>query len=183
MTPELHALYEQLHGADREDARRAARELAARGDVVVVSACLLGEKVRYDGEDKLDPRVLARVAGRTPLPVCPEMLAGLGTPRPAIHFAEGDGDALLDGRGAAVDEHGRDAGPALVRGAERAAELVALAGARQAILKARSPSCGLVQIHTGGGLAPGRGCFAARLVRAGVDVSDENESTGPIRKR
>jgi len=179
---ELHALYERLHGADREDARRAARELAGRGDVVAVSACLLGEKVRYDGGDKLDPRVPSRLAGRTVLPVCPEMLAGLGTPRPAIHFAHGDGDALLGGSGAAVDDQGRDAGPALRRGAERAAELVGLAGARSAILKARSPSCGLLQIHTAAGLSPGRGCFAALLVRQGVDASDENESTAPDSK-
>jgi len=173
MNRELHALYERLHGADREDARRAARELNSRGDVVAVSACLLGERVRYDGADKLDPRVPARLGGRTVLPICPEMLAGLGTPRPAIHFAHGDGDALLEGAGAAIDEHGRDAGPALRLGAERAAELVGLAGARGAILKARSPSCGLLQVHTGAGLSPGRGCFAALLVRAGLDCDDE----------
>ena len=172
---ELHALFARLHAGDPEAARQAARELARHPDVVVVSACLLGERVRYDGGDKLDQNVVARTQGRSILPLCPEMLAGLGTPRPAIHFAKGDGAALLEGQGAAlaVDEQGRDAGAALLRGAAWAAELAALAGARRAILKERSPSCGLLQIHSARGIAPGRGCFAARLVRAGLVVENE----------
>jgi uncharacterized protein YbbK (DUF523 family) len=169
---ELHALFARLHG-DADEARAAARELAGK-DPIVVSACLLGERVRYDGGDKRDPRVEAAVAGRTILPLCPEVLGGMGCPRPPVHFETGDGDALLEGFGRAVDDKGREASGALLRGAQRADELARLAGARQAILKERSPSCGFLQIHTAAGLRAGRGCFAAALARRGVAVRDED---------
>jgi uncharacterized protein YbbK (DUF523 family) len=174
---DLRARFARLHGPDAADAEQAARELAG-AEVVVVSACLLGERVRYDGGDKRDASVEART--REPrlrvLPLCPELLAGMGCPRPAIWFTEGDGDALLAGAGAARDERGNDAGPALVRGAERGAELARLAGARRAILKERSPSCGARTVHcgdAGDAVTAGRGCFAARLCQGGITVENE----------
>jgi uncharacterized protein YbbK (DUF523 family) len=170
---DLHQLFARLHGDDADEARAAARELVGK-DPVVVSACLLGERVRYDGGDKRDPRVEAQVQGRVVLPLCPEVLGGMGCPRPPVHFETGDGDALIEGFGRAVDDKGRDASGALLRGAQRADELARLAGARQAILKERSPSCGFLQIHTAAGLRAGRGCFAAALVRRGVAVKDED---------
>ena len=103
-----------------------------------------------------------------------EVLGGMGCPRPPVHFESGDGDVLLDGFGRATDDRGVDASGALLRGAHRAAELARLAGARQAILKERSPSCGLLQIHTAAGLRAGRGCFAAALARRGLHIEDED---------
>jgi uncharacterized protein YbbK (DUF523 family) len=171
---DLSALFARLHGADEADARAAARELAGRGDVVVVSACLLGERVRYDGRDRRDPDVEARIAGRVVLPLCPEVLGGMGCPRPPVHFAAGDGEALLYGGGQARDDRGRDAGPALRRGAARASELTRLAGANRAILKQRSPSCGTREVHGPAGVVAGRGAFAAALSQQGVALFDED---------
>jgi uncharacterized protein YbbK (DUF523 family) len=149
----LHELYARLHGADPDDARAAARELAGQ-DVVVVSACLLGEKTRHDGGDKLSPAVVDAVRGRAVLPLCPEILGGMGCPRPPVQFT-------ADGR--IVDTAGRDRTAELTRGAERAAELAALAGAKDAILKERSPSCGSKTVHREGRVVTGQGVFAARL--------------------
>jgi uncharacterized protein YbbK (DUF523 family) len=171
---DLDALFRRLHGPDAEQAREAARELARRPGVVVVSACLLGAEVRYDGGDKALPRVAEGLGEKTVLPLCPELLGGMGCPRPAVHFATGDGEALLEGQGAAIDAQGRDASVALLRGALRAAELAALAGARSAVLKERSPSCGLLAIHGPCGVRPGRGVFAAALLRAGLDAQNED---------
>jgi uncharacterized protein YbbK (DUF523 family) len=170
---DLKQLFARLHGDDEEEARKAARELAGHTPIVV-SACLLGERVRYDGGDKRDPRVEAAVAGRTVLPLCPEVLGGMGCPRPPVHFESGDGEALLEGFGRAVDDKGLEASGGLLKGARRADELARLAGAREAILKERSPSCGLHAIHTAGGVREGKGCFAAQLVRRGVRAHNED---------
>ncbi|BDG08103.1 DUF523 domain-containing protein [Anaeromyxobacter paludicola] len=130
---------------------------------VLVSACLLGARCRYDGGDRRDPRVLAAVAGREVVPVCPEEAGGLGTPRPPCDLAGGDGAAVLDGRARVVTRSGDDATAAFVRGAGIAAEAALRAGARLAILKEGSPSCGR------------EGVCAARLARLGLRVLHEGD--------
>jgi uncharacterized protein YbbK (DUF523 family) len=179
----LKELYRRLHEAGPDEAERAARELreaAAKAGrrVVVVSACLLGEKTRYDGGDKHVPEAtdpLLGDPGVEVMPLCPEILGGMGCPRPPVHFAEGDGDTVLDGHGRLVDDAGRDHTGAMAKGAERADALAALAGAEQALLKERSPSCGSHQIHIAAGLADGRGVFAARLARRHLPVLSEED--------
>jgi len=141
----------------------AARAAGRR--VVVVSACLLGHAVRWDGRD-LDSAAVRAAAGGFPMPVCPELLAGMGCPRPPIAFDEA---------GRAVDDAGADRSAELAAGAERAAALAAAAGATRAILKDRSPSCGSAFVHVGALVRPGRGVFAARLVAAGIDVISDRD--------
>jgi uncharacterized protein YbbK (DUF523 family) len=164
----LHDLYLALHGDDRAAALSAARALHGKR-VVVVSACLLGERTRYDGGDKLDPRVIDRVLHDPTLavlPLCPEILGGMGCPRPPVHFA-------ADGR--AVDDRGRDRTAELTAGAARADELAAAAGASEAILKERSPSCGVRTIHGPAGVQAGRGRFADRLAARHLPVLSEDD--------
>jgi uncharacterized protein YbbK (DUF523 family) len=147
---------------------------------IVVSACLLGAPVRYDGGDRRSGAVERATAGRSVLPLCPELLAGMGCPRPAIHFARGNGDTLVSDPGAAavLDDAGVDRTPALLVGARRALALAQAAGAREAILKERSPSCGCRQIHGPGGVLPGRGAFAALAAAAGLACRSDEELTG-----
>ena len=135
--------------------------------------------MRYDGADRLTSAVEQATAGRAVLPLCPELLAGMGCPRPAIHFARGDGDALVSDPGAAavVDDTGADQAAALLAGARRALALAQAAGAREAILKERSPSCGCRQIHGPEGVVPGRGAFAALAARAGIACRSDEELT------
>lgn len=167
---DLHRLYQRLHGDDPADAEAAARELAASGRrVVAISACLLGEKTRWDGDDRLTPAAVDPLLADPTvavLPLCPEILGGMGCPRPPVHFADGDGDALAAGGPArVVDDRGADRTAELAAGAARADALAAAAGATSALLKERSPSCGVRVIHGPSGVIPGRGAFTARLAR------------------
>jgi uncharacterized protein YbbK (DUF523 family) len=161
---------------------------------VVVSACLLGERVRWDGGDKLDARVVTETTeaareGRL-LPLCPEVLAGFGCPRPPIHFVTGHGGAEPF---RAEDDRGADVTAALASGADRAVRLLERATrdpgrsasgsapvSVQAILKEGSPSCGCTEVHGPGGRIEGRGCFAAALLAR--DATVENERGVPARK-
>src|SRR5258706_5449748 len=88
---DLHNRYKLLHG-EREAARAELKRLASSGkEVVIVSACFLGVRCRFDGKDKQDDAAVAKHAGGDVeiLPLCPEVLAGLGVPRPSIPLSRG----------------------------------------------------------------------------------------------
>jgi len=104
------------------------------------------------------------------VPVCPEQLGGLATPRPPAHLEGGDGDAVLDGRARVVTDAGVDVTDQYLRGAAEALRLARTCGAPRAILKERSPSCGCALVHCNGALRPGIGVTAALLRREGIDL-------------
>lgn len=138
----------------------------------MLSACLLGVCCRYDGSSRETPSVL-EMSGVTLIPVCPEQLGGLPTPRPSAQFAGGDGDAVLRGSARVVDSHGRDVTGAFLRGAVQACILAERLHVRYAILKERSPSCGTHEVWVDGLLRTGRGVTAAMLAEQGVIVMNE----------
>lgn len=145
---------------------------------ILISACLLGEKVRYDGGGKLveDDRLKAWADEGRLVPICPEMAGGLPTPRPPAEIQGLDGQAVLNGDSKVTTRNGDDVTQAFVGGAHAAAALARDNGVRLAILKARSPSCGAVQIYDGsfsGKLQQGQGVAAAALRAMGVQVFDE----------
>lgn len=142
---------------------------------VLVSACLLGLPTRYDGGSKSHPGVLALFEDPAllPIPVCPEQLAGMPTPRPPCSFQQGDGAAILSGQGELQDDQGRSMNEVFLRGAELTARLVEITGCREAILKERSPSCGVHQVIRQGLTVPGQGVTAARLLRLGLALRSE----------
>jgi uncharacterized protein YbbK (DUF523 family) len=145
---------------------------------VLVSACLAGRACRYDGSTNLDDWVARLVATGRAVLVCPEADGGLPTPRPPAEIVGGDGDDVLDGRARVVARDGRDVTEAYVRGAEAALEAARRAGARNALLKARSPSCGRGKIYDGsfsGTLVAGDGVTVALLRRHGISVLTEEE--------
>lgn len=148
----------------------------------IVSACLAGVNCRHDGRNKLDPRIARLVAEGRAIPVCPEQLGGLATPRAGANLSGGAGADVLDGRARVVDGHGRDVTEQFVRGAREALNIARAAGATLAILKENSPSCGCAQtcVLSAGGApvrAPGQGVTAALLAREGVRVVSENGIT------
>ena len=106
---------------------------------VAVSACLLGEPVRYNGQDKLDAALAYRLGTRFQLiPICPEVELGLGVPRPAMQLEQSERGVRL-----VVSESGQDLTDTMTTFASaRIAELTA-AGVHGFVLKRRSPSCGL----------------------------------------
>lgn len=106
---------------------------------ILVSACLLGIYCRYDGRCETDERVMALSQDHVLIPVCPEQLGGLPTPRSAVE--------LLDGR--AVTRDGADLTEAFERGVQQVLRVARLTGARAAVLQPRSPSCGRGIIYDG----------------------------------
>lgn len=140
---------------------------------VVVSACLLGRPCRFDGRDKFTPELAFLLEGRKVVAVCPEELGGLGTPRPACQISGGDGCGVLDGTARVIDANGSDRTKAFLAGAQAAMEQLKATGAREAVLKESSPSCGVNRVYRDGALAPGQGVFAALLARANIKVIDE----------
>jgi uncharacterized protein YbbK (DUF523 family) len=145
-------------------------------EVWVVSACLLGERCRYDGAAaRDDAQARARGLSGRLIPVCPEELGGLGTPRPAANLDGGDGAAVLLGAARVITEAGVDVTAGFLAGAHEAMQIAKQAGATAACLKARSPSCGVGRTHSTAGLIDGDGVFAATARRAGLRVlSDED---------
>jgi uncharacterized protein YbbK (DUF523 family) len=151
---------------------------------VLVSACLLGEKVRYNGADSLSAHPVLRRwldEGRV-VPFCPELAGGLGVPRPPAEIqgkaGRTGGQAVLDGVAHIVTAMGVDVTDAFVRGATLAADAARARGVRVAILKDGSPSCGSSHIADGsfsGTKVAGHGVTAALLERAGVRVFSERQ--------
>lgn len=135
---------------------------------ILVSACLLGVGCRYDGASKPNEKILAWLDRFEWIPVCPEILGGLPTPRIPAERRE-DGVFTQDGR--EVTEQ-------YLRGARETLRLAELYGAKVAVLKARSPSCGRDEIYDGTfsrTLVPGQGIAAELLTRAGLTVFTEED--------
>ena len=136
----------------------------------VVSACLAGEPCRYDGGCSPCPAVQRLIRAGQALPVCPETLGGLPTPRVPSE--------IRGGRVVAKD--GTDVTDAFTRGAEEAVRLAQENGCSAAILKARSPSCGSGEIYDGtftGTRVPGEGVFARMAREAGLEIWNEETFT------
>lgn len=140
---------------------------------VLVSACLLGVPCRFDGRGKASAGLAAAIGDRRAVSCCPEVAAGLPTPRRPAEIVGGDGHDVLDGRARVVDDSGHDVTEAFLDGARQALEAAREAGCTEALLMARSPSCGRGRVYDGtftGGLHEGDGVTAALLERHGITV-------------
>jgi uncharacterized protein YbbK (DUF523 family) len=149
---------------------------------ILISACLVGEPTRFDGTAV--PCETAEIArwraeGRL-LPVCPEVAGGCPAPRPPAEIEPaGTAEAVLAGRARVRDASGADVSEAFMRGAEATLETARRAGARLAVLKDRSPSCGSTVVHDGtfsGRTIAGRGLTAELLERHGIRVFSEAQT-------
>ncbi|MDQ0455027.1 uncharacterized protein YbbK (DUF523 family) [Rhizobium paknamense] len=154
---------------------------ARRRDKILVSACLLGLPVRYDGKGKaLDHALMDRwrEEGRL-VAFCPEEAGGLPTPRPPAEIEGGKtGDDVLDGRARVLEKTGRDVTAEFIAGADLAFREARLQSCRFALLIDGSPSCGAGFLYDGffsGTRHPGFGVTAARLSRAGIHVFTQTE--------
>ncbi|WP_299961792.1 DUF523 domain-containing protein [uncultured Roseobacter sp.] len=143
---------------------------------ILVSACLLGQPVRYDGSAKTVTDALLerwRQEGRL-VPLCPEVGAGFPTPRPPAEIeTAGGGAAVLAGEARILENTGRDVTGTFVRGAELAVRHARQAGCAFALLTDGSPSCGSTFIYSGaldGVRRAGQGVVTAALEAAGIRV-------------
>lgn len=135
---------------------------------IIVSACLLGENCKYSGGNNYDPKVAAFLEGREVIPVCPEVLAGLGIPRTPIEICNGK---VISRDGAQVDDAIRAAVAQIL-------EKIKDEDIECAVLKSRSPTCGVHQVYDGtftGKLVEGSGVLAQALKAAGYTVVDNED--------
>lgn len=135
---------------------------------VIVSACLLGRNCKYNGGNNLDSQVVKFVEGREVIPVCPEVLAGMGIPRTPIEIQNG---IVVDRDGNVVDKAIRTA-------VEKILDELKDQDIDCAVLKSRSPTCGARQVYDGsftGTLVDGAGVLAQALMDAGIHVIDAEE--------
>ncbi len=169
-----------LERHDREEEKIAPADRREERPRVLVSRCLLGDPVRFDGHAKpLPEAALKRLRERAELvPVCPEQAGGLPTPRPPAEITGGSGEDVHDGRARVCTRQGRDVTEAFVKGARKAVRMAHTHGCRLALLKENSPSCGCTAIHDGthtGTLRPGCGVTTAALRAAGIRCHAETE--------
>lgn len=135
---------------------------------VIVSACLLGKNCKYNGGNNYCQKVADFVKDREVILVCPETLAGLGIPRTPIEIVDG---VLMDKNGNCVDQQVR-------RAVQETLESVKEEEIECAILKSRSPTCGVKQVYDGtfsGTLISGSGTLASALREAGYKVVDSED--------
>ncbi|WP_457568506.1 DUF523 domain-containing protein [Desulfurobacterium sp.] len=148
--------------------------------IIVISMCLLGTGCRYDGKS-LSWEGLELVANRFfILPVCPEQLGGLPTPRPPAKIETGDGFTVLDGKSRVLTvEEKTDVTPNFIKGAEEALRIANLfrENVKAVILKEKSPSCGVKSIYNfkSDSLKPGKGVTAALFIKNGYRVLSSDE--------
>ena len=143
---------------------------------VLVSACLLGKYCRYDGGhsriSELDELDVDWV------PVCPEETGGLGTPRPAAEMQK-DAESILRGNGSVINNEGKNVTEKFIQGAEESLKKGLIPGAKCAILKSRSSSCGVGEIYDGTfthSLTKGDGIFAHLCRQKGIHCISSNDS-------
>jgi len=155
--------------------------------MILVSACLLGIYSKYDGTTSNTNDLLMKYChlGKY-LPVCPEQLGGLATPRPPVEISNRTGADVLSGKAQAKNKLGQDVTGQFVRGAEQVLYIARIMPVTAAILKERSPSCGSHQIYDGSFnhvAKEGMGVTAALLSQNNIPVYSEEELTEELLKR
>ncbi|MEM2412514.1 MAG: DUF523 domain-containing protein [Candidatus Bathyarchaeia archaeon] len=132
------------------------------------SACLLGVKCRYDGKSALNKKVVTLLKSEILIPVCPEQLGGLPTPREPAEIV---GKRVITRSGVDVTEN-------FVRGARETLRIAKMFNIGEAILKQGSPSCGYGRIYDGtfsGKTKEGEGITAALLRKHGIKIITEED--------
>ncbi len=134
--------------------------------MIIISACLAGINCRYDANTKPNEKIIELIKQGKAIPICPEQLGGLPTPRPA---AEQKGNKVFT-------KEGKEVTLQFEKGANEALKIALTSKATKAILKARSPSCGCGQIYDGtfsGKLIEGDGVFCSLLKKHSIKVETE----------
>lgn len=152
----------------------------------LISACLLGHKVRYDGQDCLLKELLQHLLPDQYVSLCPEISGGLAIPRPPAEIQSGNGRDVLLHQANVVDINGTDVSEAFIQGAYATLDLAQRFQVTHAILKAHSPSCGSDLIYDGsftGTKIQGQGVTAALLQQHGIMVMTEHEFLQQLKVR
>lgn len=144
--------------------------------MIVISACLVGEKVRYDGNHKLDLFYKNLIDEKKAISICPEILGGLQVPREPAEIIGGDGYDVWNDQAKVMTVTGRDVTIQFKEGAKRALSIIKDLNANTVILKSDSPSCGSTVIYDGtftGNKKEGVGVTTALFILNDINVYDE----------
>lgn len=145
---------------------------------ILVSACLIGINCKYNGGNNYHLGVVEYLEDKIWVPVCPEQLGGLSTPRRSIEISEGDGETVLQRKAKALSKDGQDFTDFFIQGAKEVLRIAQLVQAEEVIFKERSPSCGSTIIYDGSfqhKQKPGMGITVALLKRYGIKVFSEQD--------
>lgn len=145
--------------------------------MILISACLAGENVRYDGQNKKNLELKNLVTRELAKTICPEILGGLSIPRDPVEIVGGDGYDVLNGTAKIVDFNGNDMTKTYIQGAESALTICKKFDCDTVILKSDSLTCGSRTIYSGnfnGEKKKGVGIFTAMLEKNNIKVYDEN---------
>jgi len=147
---------------------------------ILVSACLLGESVRYDGKsNRVESEIIDRWREENRIvSVCPEIEGGFGVPRHPAEISKKEGSGVLNGQCRVLNRIGDDVTDAFISGAECTLKIAHQNKIQMAILKNRSPSCGSDEIYDGsfsGKLTTGQGVTAALLEKKNIKVFNESQ--------
>lgn len=140
---------------------------------ILVSACLAGIDCTYRGKNKLKPAIKKMVDDGIAIPVCPEVMGGLGIPRENSEIVGGDGMDVLKGRARVITISGKDVTKVYIKGAKAALSIARIYSAKKAILKSKSPACGVGRIYDGSftkKLRKGSGVTASLFCQKGITV-------------
>ncbi|MDD5747326.1 MAG: DUF523 domain-containing protein [Candidatus Omnitrophica bacterium] len=144
----------------------------------MVSACLAGDRCRYNGKSRTDPRIKILRKKNEAIAVCPEVLGGLSVPRLPCEISGGDGRDVVCGKARVVTSAGEDVTPALLKGAAAALRQAKEHKVRLAILKTKSAACGCGKIYDGSFndvLRDGNGILTVLLQQAGIRVITDED--------
>ncbi|MDW7675896.1 MAG: DUF523 domain-containing protein [Bacillota bacterium] len=155
--------------------------------MILISACLIGVNCKYNGDNNLRAELMPLLKEGKLIPVCPEQLGGLPTPRTPVELKVTEagckltaGEAILDNKGNANTKENKVLTDAFIKGAYETLKLAKACKSKVAILKENSPSCGVHSIYNGNfdnNKIPGQGVTAALLKRNGLTIfSDEDTS-------
>lgn len=146
--------------------------------MILVSACLAGFDVKYDGSHNLNMKINKWFEEKKAIPICPEVLGGLSIPREPAEIVGGDGEDVLNGQAKVMTNTGKDVTEQFIKGAQETLKIAEENKATVVVLKERSPSCGSAMIYNGefkGNKIKGNGVTSALLKRNGIKVvSEEN---------
>jgi len=138
----------------------------------LISACLMGQKCRYDGKSKLLANLNEYAARFELIPICPELDGGLPVPRPKAWIERGNGNDVWNGTAKVINEKGNNVTEQFKAGAQIALKLAIENSIKTAILKSKSPSCGAGYIYhsNSNNLVEGNGVTASLLLNNGMDI-------------
>ena len=138
----------------------------------IVSACLVGVNCRFNGQNKISEELIDALKRGELIPLCPEQLGGLPTPRSPSRIVEGNGYDVLDGKTTVVNQRDEDVTENFIRGAMEVLKIARTLDVKEAILESKSPSCGCKRIYDeiSGKFIESDGVLTALLKRNGIQT-------------